>query len=575
MSSVTLNPRSEKIQRRGGRRGLSKTLARWCLMLGAVPGLLHAQIIRGTVSSAVGAGRVPGAVILLLDSSLTTRARALTSDSGTFAIGALAPGRFHLKVMRIGFRPTESRVFDLARDTTIDVALTDIPVVLPAVSTRDRNDCRLHPDTTQAGLLTFALWEQAHTAFLAAAITLEQRDYRFEKLQHVRLYEVRPGTLRDISLREVETHGTAPWVSLPAERLREGGYAVEDDSGMTFFAPDLDVLLSSYFTEAHCLRLATHPAPAPGLVGLDFEPNGRPRHVEIRGTIWLDSASNELRTLRFTFVNLPVSAPDTLLGGHIGFTRIGTGAWIIPSWSISMPTPVRRQLRLSNTPSRWRLTADWIRVAGGELRAVRRGDAGDSVPPVWRAPTGSVRVRAVDSSDSSAVYTSRITIHLAGSPYAGYTANDGTVTFSQLLPGSYLFEATTPLHDAIEAIPSHVLVAARADTTIESRLSFKPLPLAAAEVCDDKAVGREKGVVAGHVTSGDGKGPVAQASVTVEWTGDAAKASSRNDGYFRVCGVPREQLLLVRASREKSMATTTLTLAPDEVVRVLDLTMKP
>ena len=171
MSSVTLNPRSEKIQRRGGRRGLSKTLARWCLMLGAVPGLLHAQIIRGTVSSAVGAGRVPGAVILLLDSSLTTRARALTSDSGTFAIGALAPGRFHLKVMRIGFRPTESRVFDLARDTTIDVALTDIPVVLPAVSTRDRNDCRLHPDTTQAGLLTFALWEQAHTAFLAAAIS--------------------------------------------------------------------------------------------------------------------------------------------------------------------------------------------------------------------------------------------------------------------------------------------------------------------------------------------------------------------------------------------------------------------
>jgi hypothetical protein len=94
-------------------------------------------------------------------------------------------------------------------------------------------------------------------------------------------------------------------------------------------------------------------------------------------------------------------------------------------------------------------------------------------------------------------------------------------------------------------------------------------------VCDDKAVGRDKGVIAGRVTLGDGKSPVAQASVTVEWTGDAAKATSRNDGYFRICGVPREQLLLVRASREKAMATTTLTLAADEVVRVLDLTMKP
>src|SRR5438045_2331855 len=76
-------------------------------LAGATPVALRAQLVHGTVSSAVAAGRVPGAVVLLLDSSLTTRARALTSDSGTFTIGAGALGRFHLKVMRIGFRPTE------------------------------------------------------------------------------------------------------------------------------------------------------------------------------------------------------------------------------------------------------------------------------------------------------------------------------------------------------------------------------------------------------------------------------------------------------------------------------------
>ena len=117
------------------------------LLAAASPTVAYAQVVRGTVSSAVGSGRVAGAVVLLLDSTLTTYARALTSDSGTFAVGAGSPGRFHLKVMRIGFKPTESPAFDLKRDTAIDVALADIPVVLPALVLHDRNDCRLHPDT--------------------------------------------------------------------------------------------------------------------------------------------------------------------------------------------------------------------------------------------------------------------------------------------------------------------------------------------------------------------------------------------------------------------------------------------
>jgi hypothetical protein len=118
--------------------------------------------------------RVPGVVVLVLDSGLTSYARALTPDSGTFSIvGAL--GRFHLKVMRIGFRPTESRVFSLSRDTTVQLELADIPVVLPRVTTRDRNDCRLHPDTSDAAALTFALWDQARTALLATDAEPQRR----------------------------------------------------------------------------------------------------------------------------------------------------------------------------------------------------------------------------------------------------------------------------------------------------------------------------------------------------------------------------------------------------------------
>ena len=562
-------------------------MAAFWLSTSAAPRVLDAQVVHGTVTSAIGAGRVPGAVVLLLDSGLTTYARALTSDSGTFRIGVGAPGRFHLKVMRIGFRPTESRVFDLTRDTTVHLELTDIPVVLARVTTRDRNDCRLHPDTTDAAALTFALWDQARTALLATAITLEQSDYRFAKLLHFRVYDVRERVLRDMALHETESHGSAPWTSLPAERLRERGYAIEDDSGMTFFAPDLDVLLSPYFTEAHCFRLTTRaeaPASSPGAIGLDFEPAGRLRHVEIRGTLWLDPGSKELRSVGFAFVNLPISAPDTLLGGHIDFTRLETGGWIIPNWSIRMPTPIRPgsargwtsslgPRAVASSRGRWRLTADQLRIAGGDLRAVWRGNAADSV--LWRRRTGSVRVQAITRTDTGPAPAPGVLVRLAGSPYGGYSAIDGTVRFDQVLPGSYLFEATTPLHEAIDANSERTVVTVRADTLVEARVVLKPLAEAASEVCREQRLGRHESVLAGHVTLGEQASPMPRVRVTVEWPGGDAEVRSRDDGYYRICGVPRDKLLLVRASADSYMVTQPVTLGGQELVRQLDLKLLP
>ena len=559
-------------------------LVSFCLAA-ALPAAARAQVIHGTVTSAVGAGRVPGAVVLLLDSIQTTYARALTSDSGTFSIGVGVPGVFHLKVMRIGFRPTESHVFALTRDTTVTLELTDIPVVLPRVTTRDRNDCRLHPDTTDAAALTFALLDQARTALLATAITLEQQDYRFAKLQHLRVYDVKHRALRDIALREVESHGTAPWISLPAERLREGGYATEDDSGMTFFAPDLVVLLSPYFTEEHCFRLTHSEASlsSPGAIGIDFEPAGRPRHVEIRGTLWLDTASKELRRVGFTFVNLPISAPDTLLGGYINFMRLATGGWIIPSWAIRMPTPIRPSVRsfapgfgprtVATSHGRWRLTADLIRIAGGDLRAVRRGSGADSV--LWRRRTGGVRVKALTPSDSGPVPAAGVIVRLSGSPFGGYSAVDGSVQFEQILPGTYLFEATTPLHDAIEAIGERTVVIVPADTVVEARVVLTPLAEAAANACRDQRLGRHESILAGRVTLGVNGSPMPRVLVTAEWPGGALEARSRDDGYYRICGVPRGKLVLVRASAETYMVTQTLTFDGQELVKPLDLKLQP
>ena len=539
------------------------------------------QIVRGTISSAVAGGRVSGAVVLLLDSSLTAHARSLTSDSGTFTVGAGAPGRFHLRVMRIGFRPTESPTFDLRGDTTIALALTDIPFVLPTVAVHDRNDCRLHPDTSAAAAATFALWDQARTALFAAAITLEERDYRFTKLMQVRLYDTKRHELTGIGLRDLESEGTAPWVSLTAEQLKRDGYVTEDDSGMTFYAPDLDVLLSPYFAEAHCFRLTSSAPPGSGEIGLDFEPVGRPRHVEIRGTLWLDSATTELRTLRFTFVNLPVSVSplDTLLGGRVDFARLETGAWILPSWSIRMPTPVRSRpifssftgLPVGGGRSHWRLSTDWIRVSGGDVRAVMRNDSARTV--LWQHRTGTARIFAA-SADSSDRPDTAVLVRLTGSAFAGHPDIGGHVRFEQMMPGPYLFEATTPLHDLIGFAPPRVTITPRAGEIVEGKVVLEPLARAAAEVCGVRSLDRNTAVLAGFASLGDGT-PAAKAHISIEWPDGEQHTEAREDGWFRICSVPTGTLLLLKASRDHALATSAFTLDAGEIVHRLALQLTP
>lgn len=533
----------------------------------------EAQVVRGTVSSAVAGGRVPGAVVLLLDSALTAHARALTSDSGTFTISAGVPGRFYLKVMHLGFQPTVSPTFDLRADTTIAVALTDIPLILPALAILDRR-CRMHSDTTSAGVTTFALLDQARTAILAAAITLEEREYRFTKLLQIRVYDTKHHELRDVDLDELETEGTAPWVSLPAEQLRRDGYATEDDSGMTFYAPDLDVLLSPYFAESHCFRITNDAPPTPGEIGLDFEPPSRSPHVEIRGTIWLDSTSSELRTIRFTFVNLPLklSPLDTLLGGHVDFERLSTGAWILPSWSIRMPTPVRT-LRLFSSFElvghgrvHWQLSTDFIRVSGGDLRNVKRNDSTGTV--LWQHATGTARIFAglPEHPDRPAP---GVIVRLTGSPYEGPADAGGHVLFAQMMPGRYLFEATTALHDLIEATPARAPVTVTVGDTAQATVVLQPLIEAAAAVCRERTLDRNTALLAGRVSLGETL--VGKARVTVEWPDGEEHADTRRDGWFRMCGIPTGKLLLIKATRGDAMATLALTLGSAEIVHPLVL----
>ena len=87
---------------------------------------LSAQTITGTVVLADSATPVRGVIVLALDGRGVEIARGLTSASGQYSLRAGAPGRYHLRLLRIGYRPTEG-----PRSTSATIGRTLVGSCLP------------------------------------------------------------------------------------------------------------------------------------------------------------------------------------------------------------------------------------------------------------------------------------------------------------------------------------------------------------------------------------------------------------------------------------------------------------
>jgi hypothetical protein len=105
------------------------------------------------------------------------------------------------------------------------------------------------------------------------------------------------------------------------------------------------VLLSDDFLDTHCFRMVRAEKDRPGAVGLGFEPVKGRRVPEIKGTLWVDRGSAELRMLDYEYVNVPSAVRTPGLGGRSEFARLATGDWIIKDWYIRLPDRVDRQRR--------------------------------------------------------------------------------------------------------------------------------------------------------------------------------------------------------------------------------------
>jgi hypothetical protein len=436
------------------------------------------------------------------------------------------------------------------------LVLSGLPVALSRVLVVGESPCRSLGDSTSA---TYLVWEQVRAALSAAQLTASMRGIASTKLMYERLRDPVTDSVREQEISIRATSMTEPWQSMTADSLRKVGYVVtERDGWMIYHAPDIDVLLSDLFLEDHCFRLA--PSSDPERIGIAFEPiQARRRTPEIRGTLWVDRRSSELRRMEFRYANIARERAQ-YAGGTSEFVRMANGAWVISQWEIRMPLLERRRTgpRLGrHGPPTLQIHTAGVKINGGQLLSVRQGD-----DTLWSRPP---MVLAGSVSDSASQPVAAARISLSGTSHAAVSDAAGRFTIADVITGAYTVEVRTPSLDSIGVVH-------------ESRLGFTDAAAAfpivvpsarqiAATLCSNspamRAPGATRGVIAGRVSGSGAPSSVRNTQVVAEWAeGPAGADSSADDatrrqrietrsdarGMFRLCGVPIGVDLILRAA---------------------------
>jgi hypothetical protein len=337
-------------------RGCLKSAGVVTTILGStlLPGSATAQTVRGTVYDETRSTPAIGAIVTLerVRSALAAPEQirsVLTDESGAYSINATEVGNYRVLVRRIGSKPYRSDVFQIGASETrrLDVHLERFKATTSEFTELGRiTVMRVTPcETSPTDAVRIArLWDDARTALLATEISIRdslvpRRLVRFVRDLNPETLEIQSEVLYDFSAPAGARPG---FTSPPGDSLSLVGYWRRvNKSNFRFYGPDANALLSQPFVEDHCFSIAADD-DRPGQIGLSFEPveyrRGSP--PEIRGTVWLDSLTSELRSLEFNWLKFPIRGPTEKLGGEVRFMRLPAGSWLVHRWRLRMPQEV-------------------------------------------------------------------------------------------------------------------------------------------------------------------------------------------------------------------------------------------
>ncbi len=529
----------------------------------ASPRSALAQRVHGVLTDSVTHEAIAGAVVSISDSTGKFLARGIAGGDGRFDVPRFA-GSKNVHVVRIGYRPLDATL--LSNDDTLDLRMREIASQLAVVRSSGTRVCPGDGGNTQA----LQLWEQARTGFLASVVSRDSKPPSL-KLRYFRVE--RDPVLRrvvDDSVWMKDVVGDQPFVAArSASAFVSDGFMREHAGGdREYFAPDETVLLDPAFAGSHCLRVTAADQAHPSQVGIGFDPLDADQDtlVDIRGVLWLDAKTLDLRTLDFDFTNLEKVQGGT--GGDVIFQSMPTGVPMIVRWTVHSPiiatdesdvSPQGVRHSLPPRPQRNRFRVLGYQFFGAETRRVTWAD-GATWAPRLASVTGIV-------ADLRGHLVNRARVWMFGGGDTAVTDTNGVFRIARpLLGGLFTIVAADSVLAAggVNQTPPKVVTVAsdrNPDADIDADiLKMYPRDDALRAACPGNKYQPGEGVALVRVVDTLGAGVMgarvdvaAQQAVVVEDTlARQVRRSGRSDvqGRFVVCGAALDQPISFRASND-------------------------
>ena len=539
-----------------------------------LPSPAAAQTVRGTVVDA-GAIPVPGVVIQLLDSASTVRARALSDERGGFLLIAPNAGTFRVRTLRIGFKPVLSAPLTLSggQESAQRFEITGLRSGLDTVRVGGSNSCGRA--STEAAA-TANVWEQIRGALAATELSAEASRVRATRITYERRLDQYGWRILNQSADGQVESLAQPWRAPTPASLHSTGYIAVGIDSTSYRAPGLDMLGSTTFIDDHCFRL-TSGRDKTG-IGVAFEPVPERRDKgEIRGTIFVDRATSELRSMEFRYVHR--NNPDLADGarGSMEFLRLKNGTWVISRWDIRMPI---KEVRVAGSAARVAYTdgaqttvvTTGVRVAGSELALAMAGR-----DTLWSRPPLVLQGWVGDSATGRDVAGAQV--ELQGTSVSATTDKNGNFSLRAVLPGDYALVVRTAALDSMGTASETSISVTDGKEPVRVRAPNSRQLVAA--ICGPQRAATPgiPGIVLGQVVGADEFAAPA-AKVNVEWTDRATGATRSADlptdaaGNFRLCGLPVGSPVTIRAAIDAVRAEPqTFVLAPERPVESVRLAL--
>jgi hypothetical protein len=301
--------------------------------------------VRGTVRNEGDSASIPHTLIRLdqlSDSVWVERRQRLTSATGVFQFIGVDVGTYRIRLLRIGYLPTQSSQFTVGTEDTVrvDLDVASRPVQLATVIVRSDQGCVRGTDLDSEPAVA-ELWRQARLG--TETRRQFENEYSFWRVlqQEVRL-DRRFGGARTQN-RTDSTFSIPDSAKVRAERRRARNERNGYGSGGVLTLPNEMDLLDESFLETHCFKSEIEVAG--DRRELRFEPAGvRPgNRIDIRGSIWLNSQTYQVERLALEYLRgedvvgeATLNYTDVVVAGRSLRMPSGGTAMVRPTGAASM-----------------------------------------------------------------------------------------------------------------------------------------------------------------------------------------------------------------------------------------------